>query len=110
MRRGLLRKIRGHEAGQRRPASSSPAQWGRERRLDGAHQRAEAPTLPAPGAGMSSFAQRLASGQVIVADGGMGAVLGSAVPGLRCPEEANLRAPEAVVDLHLGYIRAGAEL
>jgi homocysteine S-methyltransferase len=32
------------------------------------------------------------------------------VPRLRCPEEANLRAPEAVVDLHLGYIRAGAEL
>ena len=31
-------------------------------------------------------------------------------PGLRCPEEANLRAPESVVDVHLGYIRAGAEL
>src|SRR5690349_932683 len=40
----------------------------------------------------------------------MGAVLQSAVPGLRCPEEANLRAPESVVDVHLGYIRAGAEL
>ena len=49
-------------------------------------------------------------GPPIVADGGMGAVLASAVPGLRCPEEANLRAPESVVDVHLGYIRAGAEL
>src|SRR5438045_1146820 len=59
---------------------------------------------------MSRFLERLASGPPIVADGGMGAVLWSAVPGLRCPEEANLRAPESVVDLHLGYIRAGAEL
>jgi homocysteine S-methyltransferase len=32
------------------------------------------------------------------------------VPRLRCPEEANVRAPESVVDLHLGFIRAGAEL
>src|SRR5438552_5667751 len=40
----------------------------------------------------------------------MGAILASAVTRLRCPEEANLRAPESVVDLHLGYIRAGAEL
>ena len=40
----------------------------------------------------------------------MGALLASAVPGLRCPEEANLRAPESVVEVHLGYIRAGADL
>jgi methionine synthase I (cobalamin-dependent)/5,10-methylenetetrahydrofolate reductase len=40
----------------------------------------------------------------------MGALITSAVPRLRCPEEANLRAPESVVDLHLGFIRAGAEL
>jgi homocysteine S-methyltransferase len=59
---------------------------------------------------MSRFLERLAAGPPIVADGGMGAVLASAVPRLRCPEEANLRAPEAVVDVHLGYIRAGAEL
>ena len=59
---------------------------------------------------MSRFLERLASGPPIVADGGMGAVLASAVAGLRCPEEASLRAPESVVDLHLGYIRAGAEL
>ena len=47
---------------------------------------------------------------MIVADGGMGALITSAVPRLRCPEEANLRAPEAVVTLHVGYIKAGAEL
>ena len=47
---------------------------------------------------------------MIVADGGMGALITSAVPRLRCPEEANLRAPEAVVSLHVGYIKAGAEL
>jgi homocysteine S-methyltransferase len=59
---------------------------------------------------MSRFLERLASGPPIVADGGMGAVLASAVLRIRCPEEANLRAPESVVDVHLGYIRAGAEL
>jgi homocysteine S-methyltransferase len=59
---------------------------------------------------MSRFLERLASGPPLVADGGMGAVLASAVGRLRCPEEANLKAPEAVLDVHLGYIRAGAEL
>jgi methionine synthase / methylenetetrahydrofolate reductase(NADPH) len=56
------------------------------------------------------FRERLESGPVIVADGGMGALITSAVPRLRCPEEANIRAPEAVVSLHVGYIQAGAEL
>src|SRR3712207_6551862 len=40
----------------------------------------------------------------------MGALVSSAVPRLRCPEEANLRAPDAVVSLHVSFIRAGAEL
>src|SRR5687768_7511709 len=40
----------------------------------------------------------------------MGALVTSAVPRLRTPEEANLRAPDAVVSLHVGFIRAGAEL
>ncbi len=57
---------------------------------------------------MSRFQQRLAEG-VIVADGGMGALITAAVPRLRCPEEANLRAPEAVVSLHVSFINAGAE-
>ena len=59
---------------------------------------------------LSRFLERLGSGTPIVADGGMGALLASAVPRLRCPEEANLRAPESVLDVHLGYIRAGADL
>jgi len=59
---------------------------------------------------MSRFAERIAAGRPLVADGGMGALLASAVPRLRCPEEANLRAPESVVDVHVGYIRAGAEI
>jgi methionine synthase I (cobalamin-dependent)/5,10-methylenetetrahydrofolate reductase len=46
----------------------------------------------------------------VVADGGMGVVLSAAVPGLRAPEEANLRAPDAVVSVHVSFINAGAEL
>jgi methionine synthase I (cobalamin-dependent)/5,10-methylenetetrahydrofolate reductase len=56
------------------------------------------------------FEERLRNGPPIVADGGMGALLSGAVPRLRCPEEANLRAPESVVALHASFIRAGAEL
>ncbi len=58
----------------------------------------------------SPFLDRLASGPPIVGDGGMGALISAAVPRLRCPEEANLRAPDAVVSLHVGFIKAGAEL
>ena len=58
----------------------------------------------------SRFEERLRSGPPIVADGGMGALISGAVPRLRCPEEANLRAPESVVALHTSFIRAGAEL
>ena len=40
----------------------------------------------------------------------MGVLVTSAVPRLRCPEEANLKAPESVVTLHTSFIRAGADL
>ena len=56
------------------------------------------------------FEERLASGPVVVGDGGMGVLVTSAVPRLRCPEEANLKAPESVVTLHTSFIRAGADL
>ena len=56
------------------------------------------------------FLERLAGETPIVADGGTGVLVSSAVPRLRCPEEANLRDPEAVLSLHLGFIRAGADL
>ena len=57
-----------------------------------------------------TFEERLRAGPPIVADGGMGVILAAAVDGLRAPEEANLRAPEAVVSAHLSFINAGAEL
>jgi methionine synthase / methylenetetrahydrofolate reductase(NADPH) len=56
------------------------------------------------------FTKRLQEGPPIVADGGMGSLITAAVPRLRTPEEANLRAPQAVVSLHVGFINAGAEL
>jgi methionine synthase / methylenetetrahydrofolate reductase(NADPH) len=56
------------------------------------------------------FLDRLREGPPLVADGGMGVLVSSAVPRLRCPEEANLRSPDSVVSLHLGFIRAGADL
>src|SRR4051794_26273430 len=59
---------------------------------------------------MRRFDQRLTEGPPIVADGGMGALVTAAVPRLRTPEEANLRAPDAVVSLHVSFINAGAEL
>jgi methionine synthase / methylenetetrahydrofolate reductase(NADPH) len=58
----------------------------------------------------SRFEDRLHNGPIVVGDGGMGALVTSAVPRLRCPEEANLRAPDAVVSLHVGFINAGADL
>src|ERR671924_2001777 len=58
----------------------------------------------------SRFEERLASGPIVVTDGGMGVLVSSAVPGLRCPEEANVRAPESVISLHTSFIAAGAEL
>jgi homocysteine S-methyltransferase len=54
--------------------------------------------------------ERLRTGPVVVGDGGTGALLTTRVSRLRCPEEANLKAPEAVVGVHLAFIRAGAEL
>jgi len=59
---------------------------------------------------VSRFLDRLAAGPPIVADGGMGALITAAVPRLRCAEEANLRVPDAVVSLHVGFVNAGAEL
>jgi methionine synthase I (cobalamin-dependent)/5,10-methylenetetrahydrofolate reductase len=59
---------------------------------------------------VSRALERLGEERILVADGGTGAMLTAAVPRLRCPEEANLKAPEAVVSVHLGFIRAGAEL
>ena len=56
------------------------------------------------------FLERLESGPPLVADGGMGVLVSSAAPRSRIPEEANLRAPETVVKLHVGFIQAGADV
>jgi homocysteine S-methyltransferase len=56
------------------------------------------------------FLERLATGPPLVADGGMGVLVSSAAPRVRIPEEANLRAPETVVKLHVGFIQAGADV
>jgi homocysteine S-methyltransferase len=59
---------------------------------------------------MPSFLDRLRDGPPITADGGMGPLVSAAAPRLRCPEAANLRAPETVVSLHVSFINEGAEL
>jgi methionine synthase / methylenetetrahydrofolate reductase (NADH) len=46
----------------------------------------------------------------LVSDGGMGSLLQTAVVRARCPEEANLLAPEQVIALHVAFIRAGADV
>jgi methionine synthase I (cobalamin-dependent)/5,10-methylenetetrahydrofolate reductase len=56
------------------------------------------------------FEDRLRDGPIVVGDGGMGVLISGAVPRLRCPEEANLRSPEAVISLHVSFINAGADL
>ncbi len=66
--------------------------------------------MSAPTQTRNRFLERLEAGPAIVGDGGMGALLSAAVPRLRSPEEANLRAPQAVVSLHVSFINAGAEL
>src|SRR5579871_3503073 len=58
----------------------------------------------------NTFVERLRNGPPIVADGGLGMVVAAAVAGLRCPEEANLRAPDVVTSVHVGFLNAGAEL
>src|SRR5207244_1625076 len=85
---------------QARPGDE-PGRMSSERRGDG---------VSAPTTQRNRFLERLEHGPAIVGDGGMGALLSAAVPRLRCPEEANLRAPQAVVSLHVSFINAGAEL
>src|SRR5438094_1314804 len=70
----------------------------------------EGDEVPAQSQTRNRFVERLERGPVIVGDGGMGALITAAVPRLRTPEEANLRAPDAVVSLHVSFINAGAEL
>src|SRR2546429_9246541 len=66
--------------------------------------------VPAQAQTRNRFLERLEIGPAIVGDGGMGALPSPALPRLRTPEEANLRAPDPVVSPHATFINAGAEL
>lgn len=58
-----------------------------------------------------NLADLLATGQPIVADGGMGTMLFSAgLPQGEAPEAWNLSAPEQVQAIHAAYIAAGAQI
>ncbi len=82
-----------------------------ERGFGGSPASPDPSTQPGTTVGrMSRFLERLHAGPPLVADGGTGALISEAVHGLRCPEEANLWAPESVVAVHTSYIAAGAEL
>src|SRR3954451_16884079 len=86
-----------HTLADRAPLDPSPMRWFTR-------------PLEASLALVAGFETRLNTGLPLVADGGVGVVLSAAVPGLRAPEEANLRAPDAVTAVHLSFINAGAEL
>jgi methionine synthase I (cobalamin-dependent)/5,10-methylenetetrahydrofolate reductase len=56
------------------------------------------------------FATRLEK-RIVVCDGAMGTVLYSkGIPFSRCFDELNLSAPHLVKDVHLGYLKGGAEV
>src|SRR5580765_2639452 len=58
---------------------------------------------------MTRTLQRLGI-ESLVSDGGMGSLLQTAVVRARCPEEANLIAPEQVVALHVAFIHTNSNL
>src|SRR5919201_6543598 len=106
MRRGNLGRYLGPDAARAEGAycgslTGDSSGAGRRPRLC---SRAKVSAVP------SRFLERLTNGPIIVGDGGMGALVTSAVRQIRCPEEANIRAPESVVSLHESFTRAGADL
>ncbi len=60
---------------------------------------------------MTNFKDELARGAVLVADGATGTMLQAAglEPGA-APERWNLENPDAIRNLHRGYVEAGADL
>ena len=59
---------------------------------------------------MSESIRRRFADHIIVGDGSMGSELVSRLPAGVALESAPLTHPEAVLDIHLGYLQAGAEL
>src|SRR5205814_287535 len=94
----------------RQPASGQGAKPGRAKPEGCVERVRKENEVPAQTTTRNRFLDRLETGPAIVGDGGMGALISAAVPRLRCAEEACLRAPDAVVSLHVSFINAGAEL
>jgi len=59
---------------------------------------------------MSETIRRRFADHVVVGDGSMGSELVGRIPAGNSPETAILTHPEHVLDIHLAYLRAGAEL
>lgn len=53
---------------------------------------------------------RLMKGEILLCDGGMGTELQLAGGDFECPEELNLRNPEAVASAHRAYYEAGSDI
>ncbi len=58
---------------------------------------------------MKPFLERIES-SIVVGDGGTGSMIFQALPDSKCLELANLENSDAVLDTHLHFIRAGAQL
>jgi 5-methyltetrahydrofolate--homocysteine methyltransferase len=60
---------------------------------------------------MNKFKDRLSQGDILIADGATGTTLQRAgLPSGTAPERWNLENPEAIRELHRGYVEAGADL
>ena len=60
---------------------------------------------------MTKLRDRLSQGRILIADGATGTTLQEAgLPTGTAPERWNLENPDAIRDLHRGYVEAGADL
>ena len=60
---------------------------------------------------MTKLKDRLSQGHILIADGATGTTLQEAgLPTGTAPERWNLENPDAIRDLHRGYVEAGADL
>jgi methionine synthase I (cobalamin-dependent)/5,10-methylenetetrahydrofolate reductase len=59
---------------------------------------------------LPGLTDRFRDGRPLVGDGGVGALVALRSDRLRFPEEGNLRDPEAVLEVHLDFLRAGADV
>ena len=57
-----------------------------------------------------SFLDRLAAGEILLCDGGMGTSLQQLAGKVDCPERLNLERPDVVATAHKGFYEAGSDL